>query len=161
MGFYNLGRFKCLHWYSTRWGMSTYLFIAYIDDLSNMLNSAGIRCHIHNCCYNHVFYAVELCVIAHSPNGLQGLLNICATFGIENDVEYNPIKSLCMIFKPGLHLKCPDIYMSLKKFAYVNQANYLGVIVCNDLKDNEDILRNLRNFYTRHYQTISPLFHRC
>ena len=39
-------------------------------------------------------------VIAPSPNGLQGLLNICAKFGLVNDVENNPIKSLCMIFKP-------------------------------------------------------------
>ena len=29
---------------------------------------------------------------------------LCAKFGLENDVEYNRIKSLCMVFK------CPDIY---------------------------------------------------
>ena len=49
-----------------------YLFIVYIDDLSNMLNSAGIGCHIHNCCINHVFYADDICVIAPRPSGLQG-----------------------------------------------------------------------------------------
>ena len=43
-----------------------YLFTAYIDDLSNMLNSAGIGCHIHNCCTNPMFYADDLCVIAKS-----------------------------------------------------------------------------------------------
>ena len=36
----------------------------YMDDLSNILNSAGIGCHIHNCCINHVFYADDICVIA-------------------------------------------------------------------------------------------------
>ena len=69
-----------------------YLFIVYIDDLSNMLNSAGIGCLIHNCCTNHVFYADDICVIAPSPSGLQGLLNICAKFGLENDmvlIAYN------------------------------------------------------------------------
>ena len=30
--------------------LSPYLFIVYTDDLSNMLISAGIGCHIHNCC---------------------------------------------------------------------------------------------------------------
>ena len=63
--------------------MFPYLFIVYIDDLSNMLNSAGIGCHIHNCCTNHVFYADDVCVIAPSPSGLQDLLNICAKFGFE------------------------------------------------------------------------------
>ena len=92
--------------------LSPYLFIVYIDDLSNMLNSAGIGCHIHSCCINHVFYANDICGIAPSPSGLQGLLNICAKFGLENYVEYNPIKSLCMVFKPrGFNLKCPDIYI--------------------------------------------------
>ena len=87
--------------------MSPYLFIVYIDDLNNMLNSAGIGCHIHNCCTNHVFYADDICVIAPSPSGLQGLLNRCAKFGLENYVEYNPIKSLCMVFKPrGFNLQC-------------------------------------------------------
>jgi len=58
-----------------------FFIIAYFDDLSNMLNSAGIGCHIHNCCTNHVFDADDLCVIAPSPSGLQSLLNICAKFG--------------------------------------------------------------------------------
>ena len=126
--------------------MSPYLF----DELSNMLNSAGIGCHIHKYCTNHVFYADDICVIALSPIGLQGLLNICAKFGLVNDVEYNPIKSLCMVFKPrGFNLKCPDIYMNVNKLAYVKEAKYLGVRICNDLKDDGDILRHLRNFYAR------------
>ena len=41
--------------------LSPYLFIVYSNDLSNMLNSAGILCHIHNCCTNHVFYADDMC----------------------------------------------------------------------------------------------------
>ena len=141
--------------------LSPYLFIVYIDDLNNMLNSAGIGCHIHNCCINHVFYVDDICVIAPSPSGLQGLLNICAKFGLENYVEYNPIKSLCMVFKPrSFNLKCPDIYMNVNKLAYVKEAKYLGVIICNDLKDDGDILRHLRNFYARsnsiseHFTTV-------
>ena len=52
--------------------LSPYLFIVDIDDLSNMINGAGITigCHIHNCCNNDVFYADDLCVIAPSPSGL-------------------------------------------------------------------------------------------
>ena len=95
MGFYNIRVFNVSNGVRQGGILSPYLFIVYIDDLSNMLNSAGIGCHIHNCCINHVFYADDICVIAPSPSGLQGLLNICAKFGLETDVEYNPIKSLC------------------------------------------------------------------
>ena len=76
-----------------------------------------------------MFYADDLCVITPSPRGLQGLLNVSAKFGLENVVEYNPIKSLCMVFKPcGFHLKFSDIYMNLNPFAYVKQAKHLGVL---------------------------------
>ena len=126
-----------------------------------MLNSAGIGCHIHNYCTNHVFYADNICVIAPSPSGLQGSLNICAKFGLVNDVEYNPIKSLCIVFKPrGFNLKCPDIYVNVNKLAYVKEAKYLGVIICNDLKYDGDILRHLRIFYARSNSIIRK-FHHC
>ena len=171
-----------LYWYRTqtfciKWGSTTsdfvnlsivqqdgilspYLFIVYIDELNNMLTSAGIGCHIHNCCTNHVFYADDKCVIAPSPSGLQGLLNICAKFGLVNDVEYNPIKSLCIVFKPrGFNLKCPDIYVNVTKLAYVKEAKYLGVIICNDLKDDGDILRHRRNFYARSNSIIRNFQH--
>ena len=80
------------------------------------------------------------------------MLNICAKFGFENDVEYNPSKSLCMVFKPrGFNLKCPDMYMNLNKLAHVKEAKYLGVIICNDLKDDG---------YTRSNSIIRK-FHHC
>ena len=78
---------------------------------------------------------------APSPSGLQGLLNIYAKFGLEYDVEFKPIKLLCMVFKPhGFHLKYPYIHMNLNKLAYVKQAYGIFavhiVIVWNDLKDD-------------------------
>ena len=103
--------------------LSPYLFTVYVDDLSNMLNSAGIGCDIHNCCTNHMFYADDLCVIAPSPSGLQALLNICAKFRFENSIKYNPINSICMVIKPrGFHLECPDIYMN--KPVFVEKTKY-------------------------------------
>ena len=79
---------------------------------------------------------------------------------LENDVEYNPIKSLCMVFKPrGFNLKCLDIYMNVNKLAYVKEGKYLGVIICNDLKDDRDILRHLRNFYARSNSIIRKIHH--
>ena len=127
--------------------LSPYLFTVYVDDLSNMLNSAGIGCRIHNCCTNIMFYADDLCVIAPSPSGLQAFLNICAKFGFENDMKYNRIKSICMVIKRrAFHLNCPNIYMNNNKLVFVEKTKYLGGVICNDLKDDEDMLRHLRSF---------------
>ena len=49
--------------------------------------------------------------------------------------------------------------MNLNKLAYVKQAKYLGVIVCNDMKDYDDILRHLRNFSARSNSIIRKFLH--
>ena len=112
----------------------------------------------------HMFYANDLCVIAPSPSCLQALLNICAKFGFKNDIKYNPIKSIRMVIKPhGFHLKCPDIYMNNNKLIFFEKTKYLGVVICNDLKDDEDMLRHLRRFYAKSHSIIQKcqLFHQC
>ena len=49
--------------------------------------------------------------------------------------------------------------MNLNKLAYVKEAKYLGVIICNDLKDDGAILRHLRNFYARSNSIIRKIHH--
>ena len=80
-----------MYWYTKqelciRWGpeMSSYftissgvrkggilfpsLFVVYMDDLSSLLNTSRIGCHINDVCMhgciNHVFYADDLCLMA-------------------------------------------------------------------------------------------------
>ena len=50
--------------------------------------------------------------------------------------------------------------MNVNKLAYVKKAKDLGVIICNDLKDDGDILRHRRNFYARS-NSIIRTFHHC
>ena len=49
--------------------------------------------------------------------------------------------------------------MNVNKLAYVKEAKYLGVIICNDLKDDRDILRQLRNLYARSNGIIRKFHH--
>ena len=44
--------------------------------------------------------------------------------------------------------------MNVNKLAYVKEAKYLGVIICNDQKDDGYILRHQGNFYARTNRTI-------
>ena len=43
-------------------------------------------------CINHVMYADDICLLAPSASAMQSLL--------DNDILFNPIKSVYTIFKP-------------------------------------------------------------
>ena len=49
--------------------------------------------------------------------------------------------------------------MNVNKLAYVKEAKYLGVIICNDRKDDGYILRHLRNCYARSNSIIRKCHH--
>ena len=52
-----------------------------------------------------------------------------------------------MVAKPhGYQLKYPEVYLNNNKLEYVEKVKYLGVIICNDLKDDEDMLRHCMAF---------------
>ena len=53
----------------------------------------------------------------------------------------------------GFRVKGPVVYMNKNTFKYVEKANYLGAIIYSDLKDDEDMIRHLRNFHARSNST--------
>ena len=60
-----------------------------MDDLSNVLIRSGVGCYIDNVCGNHVFYADDLCLMAPCAIALQELLNICHSYSIIVDLNFN------------------------------------------------------------------------
>ena len=58
-------------------------------------------CHINEQCMNHVMYADNICLLAQSAIGLQQMLDVCFNkiYSIRNDAMFNPIKSVCVVFK--------------------------------------------------------------
>ena len=54
--------------------ISAKLFSVYKDDLSNFLMSSD--CFLDKVCFNHVFYADDLCLMAPCAIALQELLNV-------------------------------------------------------------------------------------
>ena len=69
--------------------LSPKLFSVYMDDLSKLLINSGIGCFIDNVGFNHVFYADDLCLMAPCALALQELLNICHSYSISVDVNFN------------------------------------------------------------------------
>ena len=57
--------------------LSPSLFAIYMDDLSLLLNTSRIGCHISEVCINHAFYVDDLCLMAPCAIALQKLINMC------------------------------------------------------------------------------------
>ena len=73
--------------------LSPYLFGLYVDGLSiEVIHSDG--CTINNRFANHLFYADDLCLVAHSAMGLQTLIDIAYKYGSDFDIAFNPNKSM-------------------------------------------------------------------
>ena len=106
-------------------------------------------------------YADDICLMAPSPAALQKLINICYDFSIQNNLSFNSTKSFCMVFKPRLYnLLCPTFYMNTEILDYAANIKYLGFTFSSDKKDDNDMLRQMRVFYTKANRLLR-LFHCC
>ena len=125
--------------------LSPSLFNLYMNDLSVILNSSRIGCHINNTLINHLFYADDAVLLATSPLALQMLLDICSKYADEYELNFNIKKTKCLIFKPLCFKNCsfPNFYVLGKKICITNQIKYLGCVITDDYSDCKDMTRML------------------
>ena len=91
--------------------LSPFLFALYMNDLSSLLKTSRIGCHICDACINHVFYVDDLCLMAPCAIALQELINICRSHSIKINLKCNATKSFYMIFTPrNYKLLIPLLY---------------------------------------------------
>ena len=141
--------------------LSPKLFSVYMDDLSNMLIRSGVGCYIDNVCVNHVFYADDLCLMAPCAIALQELLNICHSYSIIVDLNFNAKKSFCFAFTPRLFkLSLPYLHINNIPISYVDSVKYLVFTFAGAHKDDNDILRQMRTLYARSNRLLR-IFHGC
>ena len=64
-------------------------------------------------------YADDICLLAHSANAMQSLLDVCYDYGSDNDILFNPIKSVYTIFKPKAYkLYLPLVFIGSDALKY-------------------------------------------
>ena len=96
-----------------------------------------------------IFYADDLCLLAPCAIALQKILDICHEYGVEHDVIYNPLKYVCIVFKPDrFSLKCPLVNLGNNVLEYQEKVQYLGVLPNDNLNDKED-MKQMRGLYAR------------
>ena len=57
-------------------------------------------------------------------------------------------------------LYCPTVYIRTEPLTYVNTVKYLGFAYCENMKDNEDMLKQLRSLYAKSNNVIR-MFNHC
>ena len=70
------------------------LFALYVNQLTDRLLSCDAGCYINDMCINHGMYADDICLLAPSANAKQSSLYVCYDYGSDNDILFNPIKSV-------------------------------------------------------------------
>ena len=131
--------------------LSPILFNIFIDDLSDILCATKLGCYLNDTCFNHICYADDAVLLAPSPEALQLLINKCQDFACNNDMIYNVKKSVIMAFRSPVlgNLPLPVLYLGETILSWVSQHKYLGVFICCDMKDDEDINRQIKSVYAR------------
>lgn len=141
--------------------LSPVLFNLYVNELSENLCSKAIGCHFNSVCYNHLMYADDTVLLAPSPKALQTLIDECISFADSHDLIFNKKKTKFMCIKPVTkkHLYVPKFYLRENVIQSVQQEEYLGYILNDDMRDDDHIIKEMRNVYARGNMLIRNFKH--
>ena len=98
-----------------------------MDDLSSLLNSRRIGCHIDDVCINLVFYADDLCLMAPCAIALQELINVCYQYTCSSEIDLNSnfTKSFCVASTPKHYkLLMPNLFINSLPILYADSIKF-------------------------------------
>ena len=106
--------------------LSPRLFALYVNQLTNQLIACKDGCYFNDMCINHVLYADDICLLAPPTSAMQTLLDVCYEYGIDNEILFNPIKSVCTVFKPKAYkLYLPTVFIGSDALKFIKESKYL------------------------------------
>ena len=83
---------------------------------------------------------ITICLLAPSALGLQKLLDVCYNFSQCNDIVFNSLKSVYMVFRPKRYkLFCPIVYLHLDRLNRIPETKHLGYLLSEDQSDDDEI----------------------
>ncbi|XP_053614048.1 uncharacterized protein LOC128677324 [Plodia interpunctella] len=138
------------------------LFNLYINDLIDVLSSAGVGCHIDGVCVNNISYADDMALLSASVCGLRRLVEACEAYAHSHGLIYNVKKSQVMVFGVGRkqYDNIPPVFLNNTFLQRVSKFKYLGHMLTADLRDDDDIERERRALSVR-ANMLARRFARC
>ena len=136
------------------------LFALYVNQLTNQLIVCKEGCYFNDMCINHVLYADDICLLAPTASAMQTLLDVCYEYGIDNDILFNPIKSVCTVFKPKAYkLYLPTVFIGSDALKFIKESKYLGFTFNDSKSDDCDMLRQMRLLYAKSNKLLRTFSH--
>ena len=146
--------------------LSLRLFALYVNQLTDKLLSCNAGCCINDMCINHVIYADDICLLAHSASAMAlKLIFMISLVHVSFFLYFTlyvmmmlammifcsiTIKSVCTIFKPKAYKLClPSVFTGSDALKYLAELKYLGFSFCDSKQDDNDILRQMRTVYAK------------
>lgn len=138
------------------------LFNLYMDQLIRELSSMHAGCSIDGVNVNNISYADDMVLLSPSVSALRKLLAVCEAYAETHGLVYNTKKSELLVFTaggkgPG---RVPPVTLDGTALARVTKFKYLGHVVTDDLKDDQDIERERRALTVRS-NMLARRFARC
>ncbi len=118
--------------------ISPVLFCIYMDELLKRLEKEGHGCWIGEHYLGAVGYADDLTVLTPSVDGLRKMISICERFGHEYSMEYNPKKTVCVLFSKKKK-KTPEVRLNGVPLQWVDNVKHLGNYLDSDLKEMTEV----------------------
>ena len=145
--------------------LSPYLFARYIRDLIGTVADSGVGCTINNQTVNILAYADDIVLISPSWRAMQQLISILHMNSEKINLSCNTAKTVAMVFQPkekrlSLGTIFPPFMLGDVDIKFVNKFKYLGHILTDCMRDDEDIKRELRNTFIR-VNTLVKKFKYC
>ena len=109
-------------------------FGVYIDDICAILRNAGVGCHIYSIFLAMILFADDLVLLAPTRQGLNKMIQLCATYCKEFGLAFNASKSKIVVFAKTKvdHKKLCPIVLNGRNIEYVDNITYLGATIVSD-----------------------------
>ena len=112
----------------------------------------SIVCNVGGFYINVLAYADDLVLLAPSWKALQSLLDLLFVNTEAIDIKCNVNKTFCMVFNPRdctqiVAKAFPQFHLGGFQMQFVPVFKYLGHMITNNLSDDNDIKREIRNMF--------------
>ncbi len=119
--------------------LSCSLFCVYLDELLREIKTSGYGCKIGNMFVGALAYADDVSLSSPTLTGLQKMVNICDSYGMEYNVPFNPKKTICMKISKDGKQPIKHIMLNNKPLTWVEKAKHLGNWLNSTNSDSLDI----------------------
>jgi hypothetical protein len=128
--------------------LSPILFSLYIDDLINEISNMNVGCKISMYRLNIIAYADDLVLLAPTSDGLQHMVDKLSQLLSDLCLQINKDKTVCMRFEQKSRIYSPFSIIKINgtSLTFVDEYNYLGIIVNKNLCNDGDIEKCSKSF---------------